>query len=142
MKKLLAVLICLGLISNSVIAISPLRAWKCRPSNPQPGCSQAEKDAAKNFFKTATAATLGTLAAVLAAFGITVGAYQLSKEKEAATKPSEAERMREAGRQMRELQEELGQQPTQKELLEGPVRGKLIETAEEAEARIRKIRGY
>lgn len=85
MKKLLAVMLCIGLLSNSVNAISSLRVWQCRPTNPQSDCSLAEQDASKKVFKTATMTTLGALAAILTALGVAAVTLSLLKrEKEAA----------------------------------------------------------
>jgi hypothetical protein len=81
MKKLLVVLISLVLLSPCIYAMSPLRTWQCRPSHPQLNCSQAEKDTAKNIFRTATQTSLGTLVSDLAAVGVTTTTSQLQKEQ-------------------------------------------------------------
>ncbi len=86
MKKFIAMLICLGFLTTSVSAITPLRVWECRPSNPNTSCSKEEKESAARWFKNAKTGALITLGAALALVGITATAYQLQAEKDKALK--------------------------------------------------------
>lgn len=87
MKKLFAAVLCIGLLSSSLSAINLLRTWQCRPTNPQPNCSQRDKNDANDVFKTTS---LEKLAELLAESGITATAYQLQKEREAAIRSTQS----------------------------------------------------
>ncbi len=102
MKKLFVALICIGLMNNAV-AISPIRAWKCRPSNPSADCSPAEINSSKNWFKNAKIGALAALGTALAAIGLSVTIQQLQNERNKA-EMSGRERIQQSMEKIREAQ--------------------------------------
>src|SRR2546428_3610586 len=90
MKKLLVMsFIITGLLIGSPLyAISPKRAWECRPTSPQKNCSDKEKGDAKKLFGGAIA---GVLAVTLVAAGIAGATWgKVEAEKKAAKEQAEA----------------------------------------------------
>jgi hypothetical protein len=87
MKKLVAFLLCVGLLVSSMASaiMSPKRLWQCRPTNqnPTPPCSAAERATSRKWL---VGALPGAIAAVLTAFGIAVAVSEIKMEQELAKK--------------------------------------------------------
>ncbi len=130
MKKLIISLLCIGLFTNSISAISLVRAWECRPSAPKTNCSQADRDAAKKWFRNAKIGALSVLAAALAALGLIVGMSQLQKEKEIAIQSKPTNVVPQERKAPVVIPSQV-QQPTQVEPQKSPQLVKLLEEARE-----------
>lgn len=88
MKKIIISLLCMGLLTNSMSAISMVRAFQCRPSSPSKSCSRQELQDAQKWFKNSSTAALGAMVAALAALGLIVGVAALQREKNRAQQPA------------------------------------------------------
>lgn len=104
MKKLIVSLLCIGLLSNLVSAVSMVRIWRCRPSNPSTDCTQKERDIVEEWFRSAKLDELKALIAELAAIGTRVSMSQLQREQATLTTKPLDERLRQQSEQFRETQ--------------------------------------
>ncbi len=145
MRKLIITLLSIGLLSNSIVAISPLRVYKCRPSNPSADCSQGELDSARNWFKNAKIGALTTFVTLLAAFGIAVTVYQLQQEQVEAVAPVSFERVERkpepssapissTGAELRETVREMERKEKEEKARIGNIKNKLGEIAKKLQS--------
>jgi len=126
MKKLIVSFILVGLVSGSMLgAIHPADIWRCRSSNlnPNPPCSQQQREYSRKWFKNAKIGALVALSAALASIGIAVGVRQLQKQKETDTSTTsspmtDGERMEKAMMQGQTLQGMVNQASTAEQLKE------------------------
>ncbi len=125
MKKLIASLLYIGLLTNSVSAISIGDIYRCRPSQPDPSCSKAKRQEAETWFMNAKIDGLRTLAADLAALGTRVTIIQLQKEQELVkTEPvNAAESVTQRSEQFKAIQKRVEEMQGQRQKVVGAVAG-------------------
>lgn len=84
MKKLIAMLICLGLISNSMmLAFNARKIWTCRPTSKDASCTEKDRTISRNII-LGSSVVLALLLAALAALKIKVSYDDLKKEQAVA----------------------------------------------------------